>query len=130
MAICLDFDWQTNEFMLHCRSTQLREHTMYSNKQTLQLFERWCADEFKIYSVDKVTENVIRKYFNNLQEREKYTFYVNDLSKKKNYFYYFNTISELQHTNIPRYPLFSKLFRRNPSAEERKSTPLHREMTQ
>ena len=25
MAICLDFDWQTNEFMLYCRTTQLRE---------------------------------------------------------------------------------------------------------
>ncbi len=28
MAICLDFDWQTNEFMLYCRITQLRKsHT-------------------------------------------------------------------------------------------------------
>lgn len=80
-----DFDWQINEFMIYCRSTQLRERTMYSYEQTLRLFERWCADELKIYSVDKVTENVIRKYINDLQERGKYTFYVNDLSKKKNY---------------------------------------------
>ena len=80
-----DFDWQINEFMIYCRSTQLRERTMYSYEQTLRLFERWCADELKIYSVDKVTENVIRKYINDLQERRKYTFYVNDLSKKKNY---------------------------------------------
>ena len=69
---CLDFDWQINEFMIYCRSTQLRERTMYSYEQTLRLFERWCADELKIYSVDKVTENVIRKYINDLQERGKY----------------------------------------------------------
>ena len=57
---CLDFDWQTNEFMIYCRSTQLRERTMYSYEQTLRLFERWCADEYQIYCVDKVIENVIR----------------------------------------------------------------------
>lgn len=81
----LDFDWQTNEFMLYCRSTQLREKTMSSYEQTLKLFGRWLADELNIYTVDKVTENVIRKYICDLQERGKYTFYVNDLSKKKNY---------------------------------------------
>ena len=55
-----DFDWQINEFMIYCRSTQLRERTMYSYEQTLRLFERWFDDELKIYRVDKVTENVIR----------------------------------------------------------------------
>lgn len=59
---CYDFDWQINEFMVYCRSTQLRERTMYSYEQTLRLFERWLCDELKIYSVDKVTENMIRKY--------------------------------------------------------------------
>ncbi|MEE0110147.1 MAG: phage integrase N-terminal SAM-like domain-containing protein [Oscillospiraceae bacterium] len=82
---CYDFDWQINEFMVYCRSTQLRERTMYSYEQTLRLFERWLCDELKIYSVDKVTENMIRKYINDLQERGKYTFFVNDLSKVKNY---------------------------------------------
>ena len=82
---CYDFDWQINEFMVYCRSTQLRERTMYSYEQTLRLFERWLCDEHKIYSVDKVTENMIRKYINDLQERGKYTFFVNDLSKVKNY---------------------------------------------
>ena len=81
---CYDFEWQINEFMIYCRSTQLRDRTMYSYEQTLRLFERWCSDEHKIYSVDKVTENLIRKYINDLQERGKYTFFVNDLSKKKN----------------------------------------------
>ena len=65
----LDFEWLTDEFMLYCRSTQLREKTMYSYEQTLRLFERWCADELKIYSVDKVTENVIHKHINDLQEK-------------------------------------------------------------
>ena len=45
---------------------------MYSYEQTLRLFERWCAGELKIYSVDKVTENVVRKYINDLQARRKY----------------------------------------------------------
>ena len=81
----LDFDWLTDEFMLYCRSTQLREKTMSSYEQTLHLFGRWLADELNIYTVDKITENVIRKYISDLQERGKYTFYVNDLSKKKNY---------------------------------------------
>ena len=42
---CLDFDWQTNEFMLYCRVTQLREKSMMAYEQSLKLFERWCRDE-------------------------------------------------------------------------------------
>ena len=49
-----DFEWLTDEFMLYCRSTQLREKTMSSYEQTLHLFGRWLADELKIYTVDKV----------------------------------------------------------------------------
>ena len=85
MAICLDFDWQTNEFMLYCRSTQLREKTMLSYEQTLRLFEKWCREEQGINSVDKVNENVIRRYIFDLQERGKYTFYANDKQKAINY---------------------------------------------
>lgn len=80
----LDFEWLTDEFMLYCRSTQLREKTMSSYEQTLHLFGRWLLDELQIYTVDKITENVIRKYIDDLMTRGKYTFYVNDLSKKKN----------------------------------------------
>ena len=57
-----DFDWQINEFMIYCRSTQLREKSMASYEQALRLFERWCAEELQIFTVDKVTEPVIRKY--------------------------------------------------------------------
>ena len=71
--------------MLYCRSTQLREKTMSSYEQTLHLFGRWLSDELKIYTVDKITEQVIRRYIDDLMTRGKYTFYVNDLSKKKNY---------------------------------------------
>ena len=85
MAICLDFDWQTNEFMLYCRTTQLREKTMLSYEQTLRLFEKWCIEEQGISSVDKVNENVIRRYIFDLQERGKYTFYANDKQKAINY---------------------------------------------
>ena len=80
----LDFEWLTDEFMLYCRSTQLREKTMSSYEQTLHLFGRWLSDELKIYTVDKITENVIRKYIDGLMVRGKYTFYANGLSKKKN----------------------------------------------
>ena len=80
----LDFEWLTDEFMLYCRSTQLRKKTMSSYEQTLHLFGRWLSDELKIYTVDKITENVIRKYIDDLMVRGKYTFYVNDLSKSKN----------------------------------------------
>lgn len=85
MAICLDFDWQTNEFMLYCRTTQLREKTMLSYEQTLRLFEKWCKEEQSISTVDKVNENVIRRYIFDLQERGKYTFYSNDKQKATNY---------------------------------------------
>ena len=43
--ISLDFDWQTNEFMLYCRTTQLREKSMMAYEQSLKLFERWCMEE-------------------------------------------------------------------------------------
>ena len=79
-----DFEWLTDEFMLYCRSAQLREKTMSSYEQTLHLFGRWLADEPKIYTVDKVTENVIRRYIDDLMVRGKYTFYVNDLSMNQN----------------------------------------------
>ena len=55
--ICLDFDWQIDEFMVYCRSTQLREKTMKSYEQTLRLFERWCQEQMEITTVDKVTES-------------------------------------------------------------------------
>ena len=85
IMISLDFDWQTNEFMLYCRTTQLREKSMMAYEQSLKLFERWCRDEMGIFTVDKVTENVIRRYIMELQERGKYTFYTIDKQKKTNY---------------------------------------------
>ena len=42
---------------------------MMAYEQTLRLFERWCMEEMKIVTVDKVTENVIRRYIAELQER-------------------------------------------------------------
>lgn len=33
--ICLDFDWQIDEFMVDCRSTQLRPQTIKSYEQLL-----------------------------------------------------------------------------------------------
>ena len=65
------FDWQIDEFMIYCRSRQLREKTMLSYEQTLRLFERWCKEQLNIEEVDKVTESVVRCYINDLQERGK-----------------------------------------------------------
>lgn len=81
----LSFDWQIDEFMIYCRSTQLRERTLTSYEQALRLFERWCSEEMKITTVDKVSEAVIRRYITDLQERGKYSFYVNDAKKKTNF---------------------------------------------
>ena len=61
-------------------AAELREKTMASYEQALRLFERWCTEELRIFTVDKVTEAVIRRYINDLQERGN-----NDQSKKKNY---------------------------------------------
>ena len=43
-----DFEWLTDEFMLYCRTTQLREKSMMAYEQSLKLFERWCRDEMGI----------------------------------------------------------------------------------
>lgn len=83
--ICLDFDWQIDEFMVYCRSTQLRPQTMKSYEQTLRLFERWCLEQMDITTVDKVTESVIRHYVRDLQERGKYSFYAVEGQKETNH---------------------------------------------
>ncbi len=43
--------------------------TMSSYEQTLHLFGRWLSAELKIYTVDKISENVIRKYIDDLMVR-------------------------------------------------------------
>ena len=81
----LSFDRQIDEYMVYCRSRQLREKTMASYEQTLRLFERWCKEQMGIESVDKVTESVIRRYINDLQTRGKYSFYADDSAKEVNF---------------------------------------------
>ena len=81
----LSFSWQIEEFMVYCHTRQLRRKTMNSYEQALRLFERWCAEEFSIVTVDKVTESVIRRYITSLQERGKYSFYADDKKKETNY---------------------------------------------
>lgn len=81
----LTFDWQIDEFMVFCRSSQLRERTMTSYEQTLRLFQRWCEEQMKIVTVDKVTESIIRRYINDLQERGKYSFYADERKKETNH---------------------------------------------
>lgn len=79
------FDYCIDEFMVYCHSKQLREKTLNSYEQALRLFERWCKEQMDIDDVSKVTESVIRRYINDLQERGKYTFYSNDKGKDFNF---------------------------------------------
>ena len=79
-----DLTWQIEEFMICCKSKDLRRKTMQSYEQTLRLFERWCRESLDICSVDEVSENVIRHYITELQERGKYTYYANDKAKVYN----------------------------------------------
>ena len=81
----LNFNYQLDEFMLFCRSRQLREKTMNSYEQTLRLFERWCWEQFQIDRVDQINESLIRRYINDLMERGKYSFYIDDKRKNINY---------------------------------------------
>ena len=81
----LSFEWQIDEFLIYCQSKQLRLKTTQSYEQALRLFARWCSEERKIETVDKVKENDIRHYIKDLQERGKYTFYINDNQKSTNH---------------------------------------------
>ena len=80
-----DFDFQFDNFMLYCRTRQLRPKTLASYEQTLRLFQRWLKEELQTETVDKITEPIIRKYIDDLMERGKYTFYTNDESKGLNF---------------------------------------------
>ena len=61
-----DFDFQLDDFMLYCRTKQLRQKTMASYEQTLQLFQRWLKVELQIENVNEVTEPIIRQYLDSL----------------------------------------------------------------
>ena len=52
----VSFDSLIDEYLVYCRSRELREKTMNSYEQSLRLFERWCMDELNMCSVDKITE--------------------------------------------------------------------------
>ena len=50
----LDFEWLTDEFMLYCRTTQLREKSMMAYEQSLKLFQRRCMDEMAFLQLIKL----------------------------------------------------------------------------
>ena len=76
--------WYIEEFMIYCRSKNLRPKTMSSYEQTLRLFERWLWEDQKIDDVTKISEGVIRRYIISIKDRGKYTFYSDDNQKKTN----------------------------------------------
>ncbi len=69
-------DYLIDEYLVYCRSRQLREKTLISYEQTLRLFERWCLEQMKIDDASIITESVIRRYINDLQERGKFVFFL------------------------------------------------------
>lgn len=80
----LSLEFMIDEYMVYCRSRQLREKTMASYEQSLRLFERWCREQMCINYVENISDGVIRRYINDLQERGKYTFYSNENAKATN----------------------------------------------
>ena len=78
-------DYCIGEFMIYCRSRDLRRRTLDSYEHTLHLFERWCNVEMKIDRILDVSEQVIRRYITNLQERGKYMFYADEKSRSTNF---------------------------------------------
>lgn len=46
-----DFEYLIDEYMVYCKSRQLREKTLISYEQALRLFQRWCKEEMKIMDV-------------------------------------------------------------------------------
>lgn len=51
-------DYLICEYMVFCRSKQLRAKTMNAYEQGLRLFERWCKEQMNLDDVDKITESV------------------------------------------------------------------------
>lgn len=56
-------------YMAYCQSKQLRPETMLSYECTLRMFEKWCQMEMEIDSFEDVTDNVIRRYTTDIQQR-------------------------------------------------------------
>ncbi len=48
------FEYCIGEYMIYCRSRQLREKTMISYEQALRLFERWCKEQLNIEDVRSI----------------------------------------------------------------------------
>ena len=57
-----DFKWLTDKLWLCYRTSQLQEKSMMVYEQLLKLFGRRYMEEIGIFTVDKVTENIIRPY--------------------------------------------------------------------
>ena len=56
-----DFDFQFDDFMLCCRTRQLRPKTMASYEQTLRLFQRWLKQELNVEKVNEVKLHFAKK---------------------------------------------------------------------
>lgn len=80
----MEMGWQIEEFMIYCKSKQLRAKTMASYEQALRLFERWCMNTMQLHLVTEITEPVIRHYITDLQERGKYSYYADESKKEYN----------------------------------------------
>ena len=82
-----NFDFYIDEYMYNCKSRRLRKKTMESYEQSLRLFERWVEETENIQNPEEVTEQIIRHYISDLQDRGKYSFYANEEQTSTNYPY-------------------------------------------
>ena len=55
-------DYQICEYMVYCRSRQLRAKTMNSYEQSLRLVERWCNEQMGVNDISKISENILRRW--------------------------------------------------------------------
>lgn len=78
------FDSCIDEYLYYCHSRRLRSKTMASYEQSLRLFERWVREKEGLERPSEVTEQTVRHYIFDLQERGKYSFCSCDRTKKMN----------------------------------------------
>ena len=70
----MEFTRAITQYMTHCNSRQLRQRTLISYEQTLQLFALWLQKTSHVTAVEAVREAHLRQYILDLQSRGKYTF--------------------------------------------------------
>ena len=80
-----DFEFQLDQFMLHCDAKNLSRKTLKSYEQSLRLFQFYLEDECNVTEIKEVKSWHIKKYISHLRDRGKYTVTSNENTKKHNH---------------------------------------------